>query len=489
MDVQVPISALHKNGMVLGASRRNSATTYSYPIVYQDPETKQSMPVVCQTPWLWLPSPPRFVYRNHRRVHFFHVTFWDLKTNPEQQKWLHFLRGIQRELFRWVVDKRDDRVTNHLHWLDTLENVSDTPRYMFADEMATKLRRSKRLRHKSPKGTKMSAPSKDATKSSDSKYSLCAEHICTEHDHEQVRWKISTHLSKKVHCYDTTRTQIPPEQFMSASGFTPKYVRLLVQFTNVWVNEQSNTAGLALNVLQIQQNDVEPLRTYAFLDVVPEYMRHRPPGTDCSTQTDPVKFDSNDGTSRDVSSATTDGSGPLNASSQGGNGTTSAASQRMEHPVYGKYFKMVSKGVPKQGVKHKMRMDGLDPDILDLPEGEPLPTCDLPSAGIGDQLSLSLQDTQQLRKTEVNANRPKPVSNGAGHGFSLNEIVGGLKSLRKTIFGQRCKEDDDTRRQNETTESRVNQQQPTTLATSTSSVCKSQSSSFLQLLSAKYKNG
>lgn len=98
---------------------------------------------------------------------------------------------------------------------------------------------------------------------------------------------------------------------------------------------------------------------------------------------------------------------------------------------------MCAKGVPKPAVQQKMRMNGMDPAVLDTPDGEPLPESDTNSQD--DQLILSLQDTQQLRKTEINANRPKAVSGGAGHGLSLTDIVSGLQSLRKTIFGQSIK--------------------------------------------------
>jgi len=98
---------------------------------------------------------------------------------------------------------------------------------------------------------------------------------------------------------------------------------------------------------------------------------------------------------------------------------------------------MCAKGVPKPAVQQKMRMNGMDPAVLDIPDGEPLPESDTNSQD--DQLILSLQDTQQLRKTEINANRPKAASGGAGHGLSLTDIVSGLQSLRKTIFGQSIK--------------------------------------------------
>ena len=35
------------------------------------------------------------------------------------------------------------------------------------------------------------------------------------------------------------------------------------------------------------------------------------------------------------------------------------------HPRYQKYFKMLTCGIPREAVKHKMRLDNLDPGVLD----------------------------------------------------------------------------------------------------------------------------
>lgn len=174
--------------------------------------------------------------------------------------------------------------------------------------------------------------------------------------------------------------------------------------------------------------------------------------------------------------------------------SSSSTSSRCDHPVYGKYFKMCAKGVPKPAVQQKMRMNGMDPAVLDTPDGEPLPESDTNSQD--DQLILSLQDTQQLRKTEINANRPKAVSGGAGHGLSLTDIVSGLQSLRKTIFGQSIKTTTEKesgggtgdgvggRKSGDQCGKRGESRTGGELVVSG----KPSSSSFLQLLSAKYQS-
>jgi hypothetical protein len=112
--------------------------------------------------------------------------------------------------------------------------------------------------------------------------------------------------------------------------------------------------------------------------------------------------------------------------------TSKAPDEKCSHPVYGTYFKMLAKKVPKPAVQHKMRMNGLDPAVLDM---ESLDTLQRPVNAHAQQdvLTLSLKDDHQLKKTEINQHEKK-LSNSAGHGLSLHEIVNGLKSLRKTIL-------------------------------------------------------
>jgi Subunit CCDC53 of WASH complex len=44
-----------------------------------------------------------------------------------------------------------------------------------------------------------------------------------------------------------------------------------------------------------------------------------------------------------------------------------------DDPVYGKYFKMLKCGIPKEAVAHKMVSEGLNPAVLDCDPNGPLP--------------------------------------------------------------------------------------------------------------------
>ena len=353
----VPISALVQNGLVVGKRRRTT-----YPLSYRTNEATLE-PVVCQTPWLWLPMPPRYVTRQRRRVHFFHVVF-----QPEvvgAREWVKCLHQIHHALHQWLTRKAasNNDPSTLLQWVDTLETVQP----LFNDS----------------NGSNDTVP-------------------------HETRWKISTQLHKTAQCYDATGAPMSFQTF-GAQPFTPTHVRLLVQFTNVWVNASSGTCGLALNVLQLQHDTVQAPVHLAFTDV-------RRPCVSVGTQTDDVQCTP---------------AAPVSTRA------TAHSTTRTAHPVYGKYFKMLQKGVPKPAVQHKMRMNGVDASVLDLPADAPLP-CEPATHTSSDLLSASLQDTQHLRKTEINADRPKATpKSGAGHGFSLGEIVNGLQSLRKTLWGTR----------------------------------------------------
>ena len=364
----VSVTTLAQQGLVVGKPRQST-----YPLSYRRDATTLE-PVVCQTPWLWLPMPPRYVTRQQRRrVHFFHVVF-----QPQVDgtcEWVQFLQHIQHALHEWV--RRKHHTSSSLQWVNTLETI----RPQFSD-------------------------SHDEA-----------------HEHE-TRWKISTQLHKTAQCYDVTGAPMSFQTFR-APPFAPQYVRLLVQFTHVWVNTSSGTCGLALNVLQLQHDTVQAPYVCAFSSV-----DTRRPCVSVGTQTDNVVLST-------VS--------PAAAATAMSQRQPPAAATRCTHPLYGKYFKMLQKGVPKPAVQHKMRMNGVDITVLDLPSDAPLPcvaAADTLKHASADLLRTSLQDTQHLRKTEINADRPKGAAkSGAGHGFSLGEIVNGLQSLRKTLWGTKRKTD------------------------------------------------
>jgi len=541
---QLPITHFISAGFCLGAAKRTSPCTYHHAITCthhkatsrantQEQPAGTIVPAVCQTPWLLMSTPPRHVRINRRRTHFMDLVFWDVHRDEEQREWLLFLQGMRGPLLNWTR-KQQRHVPNisstppHMHtnehtrftsqkafrdtqpssccspqpidqqqqrpplqWYSALESTGPSKKYLFADELQDDVvRRSKRLVEKRAHQYQQQQQQQHQTTAT---AAAATGKEATRRPHQKVLWKIRTLLHKHTCCYDSSQQPFPLEQFLTPACFKPQHVRLLVQFTHVWVNEQTNTCGMAVSILQIQQSDVAPPQTFAFLDAVPEHMKAPP--KKCSsvhTQTDQV---------------------PLQTAADHGNShgdtvsTTTGAAQtdnaRTEHPVYGKYFKMVKKGVPRPAVQHKMRMNGVDPDVLDYPPDKPLPSCDengtsTAGCGPGDQLTLSLQDTQQLRKTEINADRPKQVTNGAGHGFSLNEIVSGLKSLRKTFFGSGSSSGSTTTPTGTKDAGSVGcggstLGEATAATTRTehqqSLVCKNQSTSFLTLLGAKYQNG
>lgn len=91
------------------------------------------------------------------------------------------------------------------------------------------------------------------------------------------------------------------------------YVKFLICPNNIWLNEEKY--GITWVILQAKVYPQTILNTYCFLD----------DKEDIPTKSE--KYSS--------------------------------------HPLYKKYFKMVSCGVPKEAVKHKMVLDNLDPNVLD----------------------------------------------------------------------------------------------------------------------------
>jgi hypothetical protein len=94
------------------------------------------------------------------------------------------------------------------------------------------------------------------------------------------------------------------------------YTKFLVSPVNIWLNETKY--GITWQILQIKIYPQTILNTYSFIDE----------DSDGKQITNVNKYKS--------------------------------------HPQYQKYFKMLSCGVPKDAVKHKMIVDNLDPNVLDI---------------------------------------------------------------------------------------------------------------------------
>ena len=97
------------------------------------------------------------------------------------------------------------------------------------------------------------------------------------------------------------------------------YTKFLVSPMNIWLNESKY--GITWQILQIKLYPQTILNTYSFID------------------DDEPKNENN-------------------------------INKYKSHPQYQKYFKMISCGVPKDAVKHKMIVDNLDPSVLDNNQNE-----------------------------------------------------------------------------------------------------------------------
>jgi hypothetical protein len=119
------------------------------------------------------------------------------------------------------------------------------------------------------------------------------------------------------------------------------------------------------------------------------------------------------------------------------------APAKPEIPSYlTKFFSMLKMGIPREAVKHKMKMAGLSGDLLDNPHGDINSGVTVPSMGgpvkiTADMLgSVSLkkavrEDPEERRKRIA---KEKVKSSGVGQGFevSLDEILSIRGGLKKT---------------------------------------------------------
>lgn len=409
----VSVEELLAHGCRIGSCIKNNDTTHYYPL-YNKSATSLCEPILCQTPWVRLLVKPRYIVRRNKRIHFINVSFVQSTQHDQNDKWLFFLNQFQ-EVLQTVLHRNNTRPDVYT-WMNMLEKSQS---YAFS-----------------------------TSSSGDESYVAKSSRV----------WKITTVLSKSLQCFDIHQQSIPTDGFLTDN--VHRHIRLIVRFSHVWVNEVSHTAGVAVDILQMQQHETFPIQHFGLTNTTK-------PSRTVGTQTDILPVVS-----------THPAPHPSNTTT----GTTD--NTRCDHPVYGTYFRMLKKRVPKPAVQHKMRMNGLDPDILDWDASKPLPSAqsDTPV----DQLSLSLQDDHQLRKTETNTHIKKP-QDGAGHGLSLDEIVNGLKSLRKTFLGGGSKRTDNTNTEDTTEpdiDSRLAQQKQT--ANAKQKKKEGSSSSFMRLLGATF---
>ena len=110
------------------------------------------------------------------------------------------------------------------------------------------------------------------------------------------------------------RKQLLEHNYLKAKA----YVKFLISPIHIWQND--NKYGISWSILQAKVYPQTVINMYSFLDDKEDI------------QTEDIPNNSN---------------------------------KYKSHPKYKKYFKMISCGVPKEAVKHKMILDNLDPNVLD----------------------------------------------------------------------------------------------------------------------------
>ena len=287
-------------------------------------------PLICQTPWLYLNSTPRYIIKNIKKIYFLTLLFWNINHDKHQHQWVQFLNIFQKTSSRWINRKK-----RNIKWMN-----------------------------------------------------------CLEQNKNNYLWKLSDILNN-VKCFDFSKKNADVKNIQHQD-----YVRLVIHFSHIWHNTKTDTAGFSFKILQIQYNKVEPPIEIMFSDIKSF------PTTNNHVLSDEKQIKPN------------------------------VYSSHNEHPVFGKYFKMLQVGIPIFAIKQKMTMNNLDPSIIDIPDNQPLPNV---NENIDDQLQASLKEEKTLRKTEPIV-KMKQVSSGKSHGISLQQILNGLNSLRKSTFGKKkCK--------------------------------------------------
>ena len=192
--------------------------------------------------------------------------------------------------------------------------------------------------------------------------------------------KMRCSINESILVFDENKKILDYDYLQSKS-----YCKLLLYPSSIWTNKSHY--GIKWEIAQVKLYQKTILNTYSFID----------DSLDSNTNTD------------------------LN------NNTINYKT----HPKYQKYFKMISKGVPKEAVKHKMRIDNLDPCVLDN-NFEEKPNIsnklEIVKPNFLNELKLSniknLKKVEQITKNEIPKQTTIPL-------ISLNEIKDILGNLKK----------------------------------------------------------
>jgi hypothetical protein len=105
------------------------------------------------------------------------------------------------------------------------------------------------------------------------------------------------------------------------------------------------------------------------------------------------------------------------------------------HQIYKVYFNMIKYGIPIGNIKQKMVFNGHDPNIIDLNPDNEIPNS-LKNIGNKNKLNLNTNLLKSIQLKDMNTREiPEEYTNknkSQSKGPSLEEILGSIKSLKKT---------------------------------------------------------
>ena len=207
----------------------------------------------------------------------------------------------------------------------------------------------------------------------------------------------------RINCYDNILAFDSNKNPLSLEYLKGKsYIKMLLSPTKIWVNKEKY--GIFWEALQVKMYPKTVINNYMFIDDYNETHIN----TNINTNTNIDNINRSRNTPLDMASTNT--------------------SIMAGHPKYKKYVDMVKKGVPKQAVKQKMILDGVDPNLLDNTASNSLSTVhySLNSSTSHPPPPLSLATMLVSRthmKNNIAMNTHTKISNSEK--MKLNSIHGG----------------------------------------------------------------
>lgn len=208
---------------------------------------------------------------------------------------------------------------------------------------------------------------------------------------DEMIWTLTTKEMDKLVIFDMERHSISLDQLHEQL-----YIRLRIHVNYIWFRKDTNIAGIDYRILQIQSNQMQ-LPTHCLFPS--DHVVVLPSSSSTDHQSLLVKKNNH----------------PVS-----------------EHPLFSKYFKMLTMGIPKEAIKQKMEMNKLPIEIIDLSPEEELPPqyqqyqqhhqeIDVLSQSINEGVELS--KTEPIQKRVVSENKLT---------ITIDDITERLRSLRPT---------------------------------------------------------